>query len=318
MEIKKHFDIVVVGELNVDIILNQIEQFPVIGKEILADKMTVTLGSSSAIFASNASTLGAKVAYIGKIGNDSFGELIIERLESKGVITNTILRDSEHSTGATIVLNFDEDRAMVTYPGAMNFLTIQDINESLLKEAKHMHLSSIFLQKGLITDIIPLFKWAKSLGLTTSLDPQWDPAEQWAIDLEALLPYVDVFLPNITELKNLTKTNDLNAGLNVLKPYANTVIVKCGSDGAYLWNGHELLHQKAFLNIQVTDSIGAGDSFDSGFIYQYIHQKSLNECLEYGALMGAINTTRSGGTAAFSSMDSVKSTALSDFNFNIK
>ena len=65
---EKQFDVIVIGELNVDLILNQIDAFPEIGKEKLADNMTLTLGSSSAIFASNLSALGMRVSFIGKIG----------------------------------------------------------------------------------------------------------------------------------------------------------------------------------------------------------------------------------------------------------
>ncbi len=82
----KEFDVIEVGELNVDLILNQIESFPEMGKEKLAHAMTLTLGSSSAIFASNLSSLGAKVSFIGKIGEDSFGDLILDSLITKKLI----------------------------------------------------------------------------------------------------------------------------------------------------------------------------------------------------------------------------------------
>ncbi|HID39003.1 MAG TPA: carbohydrate kinase family protein, partial [Calditrichaeota bacterium] len=124
---KKEFDVLVVGELNIDLILNWIDGFPEMGKEKIADQMTLTLGSSSAIFASNLSALGAKVAFLGKIGNDRFGDLVIDSLKDKGVDTGFIIRDSKLATGATIVLNYAEDRAMVTHPGAMNHLTIDDV-----------------------------------------------------------------------------------------------------------------------------------------------------------------------------------------------
>ena len=117
------YDVIVVGELNVDLILNQIDKFPVIGKEVLATQMTLTLGSSSAIFASNLKTLGTAVTYIGKLGNDNFGDHIISGLKNKGVDTSKIIISPHYNTGATIVLNFQEDRAMVTYPGAMSYLT---------------------------------------------------------------------------------------------------------------------------------------------------------------------------------------------------
>ncbi|AHM62263.1 sugar kinase [Flammeovirgaceae bacterium 311] len=311
----KIHDVVVVGELNVDLILNQIDQFPEVGKEVLAGNMNLTLGSSSAIFASNLSTLGAKTTFIGKIGKDSFGELVISSLKSRGVDTGNILLDDQHQTGATIVLNFGEDRAMVTHPGAMDHLKLEDVQEAVLKSARHLHLSSVFLQAGLTKQLVPLFKKAKELGLTTSIDPQWDPAEHWDIDLEALLPHVDVFMPNTAELMALTKTSTLEHGIESLKGYANILVVKGGRAGAWAWGEGALVHQPAFLNEQVVDSIGAGDSFDAGFISKYIQGKSLQECLEFGALSGAINTTRPGGTTAFENLNLVKTIAESTFNY---
>jgi sugar/nucleoside kinase (ribokinase family) len=309
---QKQYDVLVVGELNVDLILNQIEKFPEIGKEILAGQMNLTMGSSSAIFASNLSTLGTTVAFIGKLGNDNFGDHIISSLKARGVETKFILRSADHSTGATIVLNFGEDRAMVTYPGAMKYLSIADVP---VMTSRHLHMSSIFLQTGLTNDLVTLFRKAKESGLTTSIDPQWDPAEKWDVDLERLLPYVDVFMPNMKELCLLTKTKSLEDALHVVKPFARIVVIKNGSDGAYLWDGSQLIHQASFLNQEVVDSIGAGDSFNSGFIHKYLQEKPLRECLEFGALTGAINTTRAGGTTAFENLDLVRSIAQSTFNY---
>ena len=124
---QKEYDVIVVGELNVDLILDQIEKFPEVGKEVLAHRMTLTLGSSSAIFASNISSLGSRVAFIGRIGNDKFGEVVLESLAGKNVDTSMIKIDSSAGTGATIILNVEEDRANTTYPGAMDLLTINDV-----------------------------------------------------------------------------------------------------------------------------------------------------------------------------------------------
>jgi sugar/nucleoside kinase (ribokinase family) len=312
---QKQFDVLVVGELNVDLILNQIDKFPEIGKEMLAGNMNLTLGSSSAIFASNLSTLGTKVAFAGKLGHDNFGDHIISSLKSRGVDTQFILRSVKHSTGATIVLNFGEDRAMVTYQGAMKYLSIGDVPAYALLASSHLHLSSIFLQTGLASDLVALFQKAKKHGLTTSVDPQWDPAEKWDVDLERLLPHVDVFMPNIKELCALTGTDSLEEGLRIVKPYCNVVVVKNGSEGAFLWDGHGIIHQQPFLNKEVVDSIGAGDSFDSGFIHKFLQGRPLPECLEFGALTGAINTTRPGGTNAFENLNLVKTIAQSSFNY---
>lgn len=301
----KEFDVIVIGELNVDLILNQIESFPEIGKEKLANKMDLVLGSSSAIFASNLSSLGAKVSFIGKIGDDIFGNLVLESLKKKNVNTDLIIVDEELKTGATIVLNFNEDRAMVTHPGAMENLLTEEIKIKHLNRAKHIHVSSIFLQPKLKENLIKIFKLAKENGLTTSLDPQWDSAEKWDLDLEKLLPYVDVFLPNEVEITNLTNSNNVDEAINKLKNFANTIIVKAGSKGSVSFSNNIKLEVPAYLNENVIDAIGAGDSFDAGFILKYISGESVETCQKFGNLAGAVNTTSAGGTSAFKNYDQV-------------
>jgi sugar/nucleoside kinase (ribokinase family) len=315
----RELDVIVVGELNVDIILNRIDRFPEVGKEILAGSLDVTLGSSSAIFASNLSSLGSRVAFIGKIGKDGFAATVLESLKSSHVDTSGILVSGSLNTGATIVLNFDQDRAMVTYPGAMEDLKLADIDWDLLSNARHVHFSSIFLQPGIRHDLPLLFSKAKSLGLTTSLDPQWDPAEKWDVNLPELLPHLDIFMPNLTEFMLLTGTSSLGEGIRLIKQYAPELmlVVKNGENGAFGWDGGEIIHQPAFLHENVVDCIGAGDSFNAGFIHKYISGSSLAQCLEYGALTGAVSTTHAGGTGAFAHMELTRDLATRLFDKTI-
>ena len=97
----KQFDIIALGELNVDLILNNIEGFPEVGKEKFAKQMTLTLGSSTAIFAANAAALGAKVAFCGMIGNDSFGDLVESSLQAKGVDTRYLIRQDKFARSSS-------------------------------------------------------------------------------------------------------------------------------------------------------------------------------------------------------------------------
>ena len=308
-------EVIVIGELNVDIILNKIDGLPKIGKEIMAGSMSVTLGSSSAIFASNLSSLGIEVAFIGKIGNDNFAEVVLGSLKGRKVDTSHILRSDSLSTGATIVLNYDQDRANITYPGAMDDLRLHDIDFKYLEKASHMHFSNCFMQPGIRQDLVALFRKSKEMGLTTSFDTQWDPEEKWDLPLEALLPYVDLFLPNIKEFEFLTRSSSVEEGIRKIKPFANKIIIKNGSDGALGWDGSELISQPAFKNDKVIDCIGAGDSFNAGFIADFIKKAPFRKCLETGALTGAINTTMSGGTGAFENREMVSKIAKERFNY---
>jgi sugar/nucleoside kinase (ribokinase family) len=315
---KEKFDVLVAGELNIDLILDKLDQFPVIGKEIMAADMVYTLGSSSAIFASNLSTLGISVNYCGCIGNDSFGDKIINDLAAKNVNTSNIIRSKTSGTGITVAFNFKQDRAMVTYPGAMNELKQNDITDDMLQQAQHLHVSSVFLQPALKPGLINLFKRAKQFGLTTSLDPQWDPAENWDCDWKNLLPYVDVFLPNIEELKNITQKTNLPDAVAAIRNSTNILVIKNSAEGAITFYKDEMIEQPAFINHDFADAIGAGDSFNAGFIRQFIRDKSLKQCAESGAVCGAINTTQKGGTTAFKNFNTVKKIAKEKFNYTLQ
>lgn len=311
----KKFDVIVVGELNIDLILNQICGFPEVGKEILADKMTFTLGGSSAICASNLSSLGLKVAFIGKLGGDIFGEFIIKELKAKGVDTSLIIIDDNLKTGITAALSYDEDRAMVTYQGAMSHLSIKDIDEAQLKLANHLHFSSYFFQPGFKSSLDLLFKKAKNVGLTTSLDVQWDPSEKWDLDLEKVLPLVDVFIPNEIELQKLTGQSNLNLAIKQLQNKSKFTVIKCGDKGSILYYDNKEIVKPSFLNENVVDTIGAGDSFNAGYIYKFVKGETAEKCQEFGNLVGAVSTTKSGGTRAFKNLDNIMKIAKDKFNY---
>lgn len=314
---KKIYDVLVVGELNVDLILDGIEKFPEVGKEVLARKMTLTLGSSSAIFASNISSLGARVAFIGKIGKDKFGEVVLESLQEKNVDISLIKIDELLGTGATVILNVDEDRANTTYQGAMNYLTINDISDTDLSKARHLHFSSYFLQPGMWGSLGELFRKAKKLGLTTSFDMQWDPQETWNLDIADVLPDVDVFLPNEKELMFLTGKNNIDKAIEMIKNYTKILVVKRGNKGSFVHYQNQLTNLPPFLNNQVVDAIGAGDSFNAGFIFQFINGRNIAECQKFGNLTGAVSTTASGGTAAFDEYANFKRISKEQFGVDV-
>ncbi len=310
----KKFDIIALGELNVDLLLNKIGGFPEVGKEIFAKDMTLTLGSSTAIFAANAASLGAKVSFLGMIGNDDFGAFVKTSLEKRGVDTSNLIEVSTAATGLTAILNYDEDRANVTYPGAMSIMGVKDIRPEAIAQAKHVHISSIFLQETLHRDIYEIVKLVKDNGATLSMDMQFDPEEKWDFDYKKILPMVDIFMPNIQELTALTDKKTLEEAIAEVRPYINVLVVKMGSKGSMVVTRDGQKTLPAMLNSKVVDAIGAGDSFNSGFITAYVQGKDLEYCQYLGNLTGAINTTAAGGTGAFTSKKAIEATALEYFN----
>ena len=303
----KKYDIAAIGELNVDIILNGIESEPEIGKEKFCKDMIVTLGSSTAIFAANAAALGSKVCFVGLVGRDSFGQLVRTSLEAKGVATHFI-GEGDTPTGATICMSYGEDRANLTYQGSMDVMGFDQIDKSVFTLSKHIHLSSLFMQSALLRDIHKVLDAAAENGCTVSLDTQWDPMEKWALDYPKVLPKITVFMPNEKELCALTGKAQLEDAIaEVLPCLGGIMLVKCGSKGSLLVKkdgSRKLL--PAFLNKDVVDAIGAGDSFNSGFVSAFVKGLPPEECQKTGNLTGAVNTTAAGGTGAFTSLEDVR------------
>src|SRR5690606_26502760 len=153
-------------------------------------------------------------------------------------------------------------------------------------------------------------------GLTTSFDAQWDPSEQWELPLEELLPHVDIFLPNEIEAIHLTHSQTLDEAIDVLRHFSTVTIIKMGNRGSVSVQGRERLHLPAFTNPKAVDTVGAGDSFNAGFIFKYLQKVPISVCQEFGNLIGAISTTAVGGTGAFNDPKELKKIAKEKFGYD--
>jgi sugar/nucleoside kinase (ribokinase family) len=292
-------EVCVVGELNLDLILYGLPKDLVLDREHLASGMSLTLGSSSAIFAHNLCALGTQVGFISKIGVDPLGKIAAERLVEAGVdISRMKQATGRTSTGLTVVLPQPQQRYMLTYPGTMFEMTSSDIDMEYVCRARHLHLSSFFLHRALRPGILDLFREAKSAGLTTSLDTNDDPENKWGQDLIEVLKYVDLFFPNDREAEKIAHTTDLSEALNVLAGLCKIVAVKRGSGAALCRCGNEQW-SLAPPPVAVMDDVGAGDTFDAGFIHLYLQGAKLEDCLAFANISAAYSVTKEGGTEAF-------------------
>jgi sugar/nucleoside kinase (ribokinase family) len=293
------FDVTVVGELNLDLILYGLPEELTPERELLADRLTLTLGSSSAIFAHNLSVLGSRVGFISRTGNDRLGENSLQWLAEGGVDVSRVRKVAGPvSTGLTVILQHAAHRNILTYPGTMFEMCFEDLDLKYLASARHFHLSSFFLHRALLPRAIELFSTLKDAGLTISLDVNDDPSDQWDSGLWAVLPYVDVFLLNAREARKVTGLDDLEAAVAKLAATVPVVAVKLGGEGALAQMGQQRFTSPPFM-VEFVDPVGAGDSFDAGFIHQYVRGADLQTCLDYGNLAGAFSITRPGGTEAF-------------------
>jgi sugar/nucleoside kinase (ribokinase family) len=293
------FDVTIAGELNLDLILYGLPEPLPSEREVLADRMTLTLGSSSAIVAHNLAALGSRVGFQSRIGDDPLGQIALDRLAQAGVDVSLVRRaPGPVKSGLTVILQHQGGRNILTYSGTIAELRSGDLDVDYLSSAGHFHFSSFYLQSGLRPGVAALFQTLKASGLTISLDTNDDPEDIWQGGLREVLPYVDVFLPNAREARRIAGTDDLESAITQLAELVPTVVVKQGREGAIAIRGSEKFRSPA-LSVDSVDPVGAGDSFDAGFLHQYIRGADLPTCLAYGNLAGAFSTTRPGGTEAF-------------------
>jgi sugar/nucleoside kinase (ribokinase family) len=288
--------ILVVGEINVDLVFKNCQALPSPGREVLAEDFIMTPGSSSMICAMGLARLGNPVVFHGKVGADPWGSYCLDALRGADIDIASVVPDAALRTGITASLSTPQDRALVTFAGAIDSLRAGDVSEALLTSADHLHVASYYLQRALRSDCRALFARARDAGLSTSLDPGFDPQQAWASDLLDTLAEVDLFLPNELELAAITGHDGLLDGLHALDNGHTQTVVKRGQRGCASLQQGQLLEVPAFA-VDPIDSTGAGDSFDAGFLHAWLRGLSLPDSLRWGSACGSLSTRGIGGTA---------------------
>ena len=293
------FDVTIAGEANVDLILYGLPDELQPEREFLANEMMMTLGGSSAIMAHNLAALGSRVGFQSLIGDDDLGQSVLLPLRQIGVdVSRVRVSTGAAKTGLTAILQRAVWRNMVTYSGTIAEMRWEDLDFEYLTDARHFHVSSFYLLKALRPRVPELFRKMKEAGLTTSLDTNDDPDDMWQGGLDEALRYLDVFLPNEREAQKAAGVEGVESAIAKLAKMIPLVVVKMGREGAIAQRGGERFVSRP-LKVESVDAVGAGDSFDAGFLHEYVRGSNLDKCLRAGNLAGALSTTRAGGTEAF-------------------
>ena len=298
----KAFDLSVAGELNLDLILYGLPLSMPLERELMATDFRATLGSSSAILAHNAATLGAKVSFSTVIGKDEFGSMALQRLSAAGVDTSHTTRHDTIATGITLLLPHGSERHILTFPGTIAQVTVESLDFEFLTQGRHFHLSSLYLQKNLHPGLPDLLSRLKRAGLTLSLDTNDDPEDLWGPPLAEILPWIDIFLPNESEICRMAGTPSLDGAMRLISEKVPALVVKRGSKGARVQH-HGTVQDVSPIAVTPVDTIGAGDSCDAGLLRAFLLGKDLITCAMAGNITGALSTQAPGGTEAFRDAD---------------
>lgn len=298
-------DLLVLGDVNPDLILSGGDVEPAFGQaERLVEHATLVLGGSGAIAACSAARLGLSVAMCGVVGEDELGARCLGWLTQAGVETSRVRVDPGTPTGVTVILARGEDRASITAPGAIGQLDDGDLEVLPDRPARHVHVASIFLMGGRFRAELPrALRRFRGAGVTTSLDPNWDPSGRW--ELDDLMSELDVLLPNEAELSALTGGMGIDEALRWLGR-RTTVAVKLGVDGGATLRDGRVVRVRAPGSAAFADSVGAGDSFDGGYLAGMLAGADPAEALALGVAAGTLSTRAVGGTSGQPTMDEVQ------------
>jgi ribokinase len=303
--------VLVVGDVNPDLVLrgDVVPRFA--QAEQLLSTADLVIGGSAGITAHGFARLGRPVTLAAAIGADRFGEIVTDALSAAGVDAGGLDIRLDRPTGLTVVLSTGADRAILTLPGAIPTLTADDIRAAVDRATssglRHVHVCALFLQPALVAALPAVLAEIRAAGVTTSLDTNDDPATAWD-GVEALLPYLDLLLPNRSEALALARAtgaavSDLADACGVLAKYGPLVVVKDGADGARAVDRDGEVVVEPGRETEVVDSTGAGDSFNAAFLDAWLRALPVAECLRRGVLAGAYCVGAVGGTAAQPTLD---------------
>lgn len=297
--------VLVVGDVNIDIILTGLPNIPLAERETFAQGFEIVVGGQAGTIARAMSRLGLTVTFVGKVGDDDYGRRAVDELVKSGVDVSGVVVDPSLRTGVTVVLSTGQERAFATYMGSISQVRRTDVKPELISCAHHLHVGSYYLQRALRPDMLDLFQEAKGYGLTTSIDPGWDVSEEWGDDILEVLGYVDVFLPNEVEAMSITGTDVLEHALDVLASYAGAVVIKMGEKGCLARNKQQTVYGPGF-KVPVVDVTSAGDIFNAGFLYGFLHGWSLKESAVFANACGALSVSEVGSVGIIASVTQVR------------
>ena len=256
---------------------------------------------------------GAKTAFIGKIGQDSFGALLHHTLDGLGIDIRGLVSDkSVFTTLAFVTLDASGDRsfAFARKPGADTCLRAEEVDRSLIDEARVFHFGTLSLtdepSRSATKEVV---RYARSQGKLVTFDPNWRPP-LWHSEAEAKeqilwgLAHADVVKISDEEVAFLWGCTPEEGAQRVLDCGVKLVFVTCGADGCLFRNGIAQGRADSLHGITVKDTTGAGDIFGGSVVWKLLQtgkapealtELELTEAARFACTAAGLSTTRYGG-----------------------
>lgn len=313
------FDTVALGELLVDFVLtNTNENF---SQSFLANP-----GGAPCNVLCQLAKLGKSTAFVGKVGNDIFGNNLKNVLENYNIDTKSlILSDTEFTTLAFVTLDESGNRefSFARNNSADVMLNADEIDEVLIKNAKIFHCGTLSLTDECSKNAtLKALKIAKENGVLISIDPNlrlplWKSEDDAREAMKLALSYADVLKISDNEVEFLTgKASVIDGAREIFKEYSPKIMfVTCGKNGAFVLCGEYEIHHSGYPEMKTVDTTGAGDSFcgavlsriiDLGKNISEITENELADILEFANLTASLSTTGYGAMTSMKTREEIE------------
>jgi sugar/nucleoside kinase (ribokinase family) len=293
-----------VGEINVDVMMGGMETPPIVDREVPCKTYEVVMGGSTMISACTYAGLGGETHFAGMAGNDEYGQFMLRGMRDFGFNTDLVEYSKDVRTGVTVNMISGNTRTQATYPGTIEEYGGAGLTEAALRGLQHIHFAGVYLETKLQPRIEVVLATARRLGLTSSLDPQWDSSERWEY-MDRWLPLVSYLFVNSDEAISMTKAASPEEALRALAGRTPCPLVKLGRDGALVLAEGKVVQVKGKV-VEPVDTTGAGDTFDAGFLYATLDRKMpLLDAVRFANAAAARSCLFVGGVNAHSTYQDV-------------
>jgi sugar/nucleoside kinase (ribokinase family) len=303
---KKDKPVICLGIMVADVVGRPLQSIPEPGRLVLVDDLGLYTGGCAINTATALARLGFPVEVIGKIGEDPFGDFLLDTLAERGIGIKGVKRDSHTGTSATMVMvEPNGERRFVHFIGANACLTLDDIDFQMIEGASILHVAGSLVLPGMDgKPTAELMQKARSASVVTFLDTVWDDTGRWMKLLEPCLPYIDYFVPSLPEAQALTGLEDpTDVARSLLDNGVGTVGLKLGDAGCLVVSGKGETISLPTFQVEVVDATGAGDAFAAGFIAGIWQGWSLEQTARFANAVGALCVTAPGATGGVRSLN---------------
>ena len=301
----KKWDVFVFGDINVDLLVPNVNRLPPAGEEWEVPVMETAPGGGAALFALGLARLGMKPVFLGRVGDDLYGNYLKRYMEETGVDISLLETGTDARTGISISFTDDRDRSFLTFRGDCKVPDIEDISPAQVSQARHIHLTGYSESVNHQAYLAFLQKLRRETDVTVSFDVGWDSTGEWSKRIYELFPYLDVLLMNETESLHYSRKETAREAALDFASEGCMAVIKLGRKGSLCCRDGQVRSREGF-SVTAVDTTGAGDSFNAGFVYGFLKGEEPETALCLGNGCGALSCTGLGGNTMFPTLEKLR------------